>query len=251
MSYTNPIDFSETNGLPVAKGDSYYFRDYDLLMEQAEAVSSWLASLEVNEEVEPEIRRIVADARKLTTAINERKKEIKQEIIAPYKNLEDQAKELIAVIESGESIARGKLKEIDNARRDAKRIEIGKIWDLRAPKFVAGKYLALDDFVTDRHLNKTMSLHQVELDMVNFLTGKSSDIVLLQNTDHFGEYLVEYRKTLDLADAMRTVNQRHEAKAAVSKPAEHYMVIRITGKADCILAKQLLSDINYRIMEEN
>ena len=251
MSSTNPIVFTDDSNLPVIRGESFRFRDYDRLMEQARAVSGWLASLEVTDAAEAEIKRIVADARKLTTAINDRKKEIKQEIMAPYKNLEDQAKELISVIEAGESIARSKLKDIDAIRREDKRAAIRRIWDLRAPKFAAGEYLTADDFITDRHLNKTMTMNQVETDMVTFLTGKSGDILLLQSTDHFEEYLVEYRRSLNLAEAMSTVNKRHEAEAAVSKPAEHYMVIRITGRADCALAKQLLSDINYRILEEN
>ena len=154
------------------------------------------------------------------------------------------------MIEAGESVARAKLKDIDNLRREDKRVAIRRIWDLRAPKFAAGEYLTADDFITDRHLNKTVTMNQVETDMVNFLTGKSSDIVLLRSMDHFEEYLVEYRRSLNLAEAMSTVNKRLEAEAAVSKPAEHYMVIRITGRADCTLAKQLLSDIDYRIMEE-
>jgi hypothetical protein len=49
--------------------------------------------------------------------------------------------------------------------------------------------------------------------------------------------------------AMETVDRRHEVMKVHSN--EPYMVIRIVGKADVILAKQLLKDINYKIMEEN
>ena len=52
------------------------------------------------------------------------------------------------------------------------------------------------------------------------------------------EYIAEYKNCLSLAKAMATVDSRHEQTKAVSD--EPYMVIRITGKANVILAKQLL-----------
>jgi hypothetical protein len=47
---------------------------------------------------------------------------------------------------------------------------------------------------------------------------------------------------------MDIVDRRHVAAKAVAK--DPYMIIRITGKADIVLAKQLLKDVNYKIMEE-
>ena len=47
---------------------------------------------------------------------------------------------------------------------------------------------------------------------------------------------------------MATVDSRHEQTKAISD--EPYMVIRITGKADVVLAKQLLKDVNYKVLEE-
>ena len=162
---------------------------------------------------------------------------------------EDQVKEIIGIISEGENVAREKLREIDNLHREEKKELIRKIWDARIRSFECGKYLSFEDFLQERHLNKTVPISEVERDMVRFLVDKSADILCLSQKPLKDEYIAEYKNCLSLAKAMNTVDSRHEQAKAVSD--EPYMVIRITGKADMILAKQILKDINYKVLEEN
>ena len=84
--------------------------------------------------------------------------------------------------------------------------------------------------------------------MVEFLMKTTEDINYLLGKPRSDEYLEEYTRCLNPIKAMDTVDRRHEAMKANS--TEPYMVIRITGKADVILAKQLLENVNYKVLEE-
>lgn len=245
MSSTNQADSTEIrieNGL-------IRFDGYQLYKQRAEEARDFLTTLDVKPENEQECKRTVATARKISEQLNQEKIRIKKEVLEPYNAFEEKVKEIIGIITEGENVARDKLKAIDEQRREEKKEEIRAIWEARAGSFEACMYLDLDHFLQDRHLNKTVPISEVEKEMVQFMVQKTSDIHFLQKQPLKDEYVEEYTKCLDLVTAMDRVDRRHETiKAHATEP---YMLIRITGKADVILAKQLLKDIKYKVLEEN
>ena len=216
--------------------------------QRAEEARDYLLALDVKPENEQECKRIVATARKISDRLNQEKIRIKKSVLEPYTVFEEQVKEIIGIITEGEDVARDKLKAIDDQRREEKKEEIRKIWDARSGSFSCGQYLTFEHFLQDRHLNKTVPMSEVESEMVVFLQDRSADIAFFQGKPLGEEYIEEYTKTLNALKAIETVDRRHETiKATASEP---YMIVRITGKADVILAKQLLKDINYKVLEE-
>ena len=245
MSYTNQPDSTDIryeNGLIV-------FDNYLIYKNRAEEARDYLKQLDVTPESEQECKRTVATARKISDQLNQKKIQIKKDVLAPYTEFEDKVKEIIAIITEGENVARDKLKAIDDQRREEKKAELRRIWDARCGSFISGAYLTFEHFLQDRHLNKTVSISEVEHEMVVFLMDKSDDIKYLSERPRGEEYIEEYGRCLNPLKAMEAVDRRHEAIKATS--SEPYMVIRITGKADVILAKQMLKDINYKVLEEN
>ena len=244
MSYTNPPDSTEIrieNGL-------IRFDEYELFKKRAEDARDYLMKLDVSPESEQECKRTVATARKISDQLNQEKIRIKKTVLEPYTAFEDKVKEIIAIITEGENVARDKLKAIDDQRKAVKKEDIRLLWELRSTSFKCGEYLTFDHFLQDRHLNKTVPISEVEKEMVQFLVEKSEDIQYLLEKPLSAEYIEEYKTCLNPLKAMSTVDRRHESiKAAITEP---YMVIRITGKANVILAKQLLTDIDYKIVEE-
>ena len=244
MSSTNQADSTDIryeNGLIV-------FDNYLLYKSRAEEARDYLKRLDVTPESEQECKRTVATARKISEQLNQEKIRIKKSVLEPYTAFEDKVKEIIGIITEGENVARDKLKAIDEARREEKKAEIRRIWDARCGSFISGAYLTFDHFLQDRHLNKTVPISEVEHEMVVFFMDKSDDIKYLSEKPRGEEYIEEYCRCLNPLKAMEAVDRRHETiKATASEP---YMVIRITGKADVILAKQVLKDINYKVLEE-
>ena len=244
MSYTNPPDSTDIrieNGL-------IRFDEYELFKKRAEDARDYLMKLDVSPESEQECKRTVATARKISDQLNQEKIRIKKTVLEPYTAFEDKVKEIIAIITEGENVARDNLKAIDDQRKAVKKEDIRLLWELRSTSFKCGEYLTFDHFLQDRHLNKTVPISEVEKEMVQFLVEKSEDIQYLLEKPLSAEYIEEYKTCLNPLKAMSTVDRRHESiKAATTEP---YMVIRITGKANVILAKQLLTDIDYKIVEE-
>lgn len=244
MNYTNPPDSTEIrieNGL-------IRFDEYELFKKRAEDARDYLMKLDVSPESEQECKRTVATARKISDQLNQEKIRIKKTVLEPYTAFEDKVKEIIAIITEGENVARDKLKAIDDQRKAEKKEEIQKIWDLRNGSFLSGNYLTFDHFLQDRHLNKTVPISEVEHDMVVFLKSTEDDIRYLKEKPLGEEYIAEYIQCMNALKAMDTVDRRHATMR--SNTTEPYMVIRITGKANVILAKQLLTDIDYKIVEE-
>jgi len=245
LSYTNQPDSTDIrieNGL-------IRFDGYQLYKQKAEEAREFLIALDVSPKSEQECKRTVATARKISDTLNQEKIRIKKEVLEPYNAFEEQVKEIIGIITEGENVARDKLKAIDDQRREEKKEEIRKIWNARCGSFISGAYLTFDRFLQDRHLNKTVPISEIEHEMVVFFMDKSDDIKYLSEKPLGEEYIEEYCNCLNALKAMETVDRRHESMKVHN--SEPYMVIRITGKADVILAKQLLKDINYKIMEEN
>ena len=225
------------------------FDSYLLYKQRAEEAREYLKQLDVTPESEQECKRTVATARKISDQLNQEKIRIKKTVLEPYTAFEDKVKEIIAIITEGENVARDKLKAIDDQRREEKKAEIRRIWNARCGSFMCGAYLTFEHFLQDKHLNKTVPISEVENEMVVFFTSKSDDIKYLSERPRGEEYIEEYCKCLNALKAMEAVDRRHESIKAVS--TEPYMVIRITGKADVILAKQMLKDVNYKVLEEN
>ena len=245
MSYTNQPDSTDIrieNGL-------ICFDGYEMYKQRAEEARDYLITLDVKPESEQECKKIVATARKISDQLNQEKIRIKKSVLEPYTAFEDKVKEIIGIITEGENVARDKLKAIDDQRREEKKAELRRIWDARSGSFISGAYLTFDHFLQDKHLNKTVPISEVEHEMVVFFMDTSDDIKYLSEKPRGEEYIEEYCKGLNALKAMEIVDRRHESMKATS--AEPYMVIRITGKADVILAKQMLKNVNYKVLEEN
>lgn len=255
MSYTDQKDFIDVVETPepaeiqIIDG-TIVFPDYEEYMFRAEEIRNALLEMPVSIDTEKKAKKAVAEARKISDRLNAEKIRIKKEILAPYTGFELQVKAIISIISEGEDIARDKLKEIDTGRREEKRKAIEAIWDMRAKRFTAGKYLEFNDFITDKHLNKTTSIENVEKEMVEFLERTSDELEYLEGLPLADLYIPEYKTCFSIPKAMSAVDGKMEtARKTADEP---YMIVKVTGKADVKLAKNWLEEnVNYKIMEEN
>lgn len=255
MSYTNQndsievLDPMEPAEIKVIDG-TINFPDYEEYRFRAEEIRNALMEMPVSVDTEQKAKKAVAEARKISDRLNSEKIRIKKEILAPYTDFESQVKTIINIITEGEDIARDKLRDIDTQRREEKRKTIENIWNKRIDRFTAGKYLDFDDFLTDKHLNKTVSIDAVEKEMVEFLERTSAELEYLEGLPLSDLYIPEYKVTYSIPKAMETVDQRMTVtKKAAGEP---YLIVKITGKADIKLAKSWLEqNVEYKIMEEN
>lgn len=235
------------------------FSSFEAYRAQAIEIRDYLAGLAIDASTEATAKRLVADAHKISAALNQRKIDVKKEILSSYTVFEAQVKEIIGLISEGEGIARDKIRELDGVRRAEKREALEEIWEKRAGHCLAGRYLKIDSWLTDQHLNKTTPLAKSEEEMAAFLERASTDLSFLQEQEDAPELIVEYQSTLSVADAMAAVQRRKQKAAEAAKTTaqvtgrkpEPFLLVRIEGKADCQLAKAWLQEnVNYKIIQQ-
>lgn len=256
MSYTNQNDSTD---LAVYRGAVVTFERYEEFKAAAIQVRDMVRKVPVTDDPDTlkAAKKAVADARKITDRLNAERIKVKKMVLEPYMELEQKVKEIETIIKEGEDEIREKLEAIEVQRRIDKRKEIEQLWDLRAPRFIAGKYLKFNDF-SDKMgpslTNKTTTFASVENSMVAFLTAASSDLEYLEGAgERSAEYLEEYMRCLDLAQSMRTVDVRHKNLESLPTTGTSFVEIRIVGKPNIVAAKKLLeeNEINYTITKEN
>lgn len=228
---------------------SISFPTYLDLIERAKAVADTIDAFEINEDNVKEAKEILANARKLTGALDDRRKEIKRQILAPYQILETQIKEINGIIDAADERLRSAVRDLEDAERDKKEEAIREIWELRVRMYSFTKYIenAYDIWLEPRFMNKSMSMKQVEAEMTAFMETTEKDVSAILMMPNAEEVMTEYAGTLNLAEAIAAVERANAYKERFSDGERATFII--TGSKDIELAKRVLAEnnINFKV----
>lgn len=222
------------------------FPAFSFYKKQAELIADEIRSTTVTEDNVADVKRLLADARKVSEGLNRRRIDIKKDILQQYDEFEKQVKELASVIDIADSELREKLRILERMERDKKLKDIEDIWGQRAPMYQIFELApnAFDMWLDPRMLNKSTSMKAVETDMVEWLEDSEKAIDTLKSMDD--EYLVEYLGCFDLAKAISNVNTRNELKARVTNTKDEdtteKAIFIVYGKKDIKLTETLLQE---------
>jgi len=244
MENTSPVSYN------VATVD---FPAYEVFKEKAIDISEEIRAMNVDPENIKEAKTMLAEARKITDRLSRVRIDIKKEILAGYQTFEAQVKEISAIIGDADDALRAKVRELEEAERQAKKKALRITWDSRIERY---PYVAdcisdpFDRWLTPRHLNKTVTMKKAEADMVDWLERTDND---LQAAGSMGDvYLVEYIKTGDLPMAIQNVKERAEIQQRVSNAEQEELEeatawFLIRGTKDIKLVEMLLkeNEINF------
>lgn len=226
------------------------FPAYEEVKAKAKDVAAYIDSQELTEENVKEIKGTLADARKLTERMDRIRIDMKKHILTHYVEFETQIREITGIIDTADAALRGKVKDMEEAEREAKKADILCLWRKRIYAFpVVEKVMpdAFDRWITPKHLNKTTTMKKVESDMVAWIQKTINEMDTAQSMGD--EYLAVYGSTGDLATAIQQVNAHRDAmktltefgKEYCEEPTETYI---ITGKKDIALVERLFEENN-------
>lgn len=195
------------------------FNDYEVSLERARQVADYINSIELTDDNEKDVKKELAEARKLVKALEDRRKEVKNWIMEPYELFAERVKDITSVIDEADNNLRQQVRAKEDRERELKTDKLEYIWDLRAKQYKFPKYIK-DGFVVwleNKHLNKTYSLHKCETDMTEWMESTEADIdTILQMSDP-EEIMLEYVGRLNLADAIRSVRANREIKERIEQ----------------------------------
>lgn len=172
-------------------------------------------SLICTEDTVKSVKAVRADLNKDLKDFEERRKAVKKAIMSPYEQFEAVYKECISdTYKKADIELKAKIDSVENELKEAKRTEVEAYFE-ECSKSVGVDFVKLSDL----NLNITLSasVKALKRQVKEYFDKVIQDLALIATLEHTTEILVEYRKTLDVSDAVLTVQERHKAIAEQEK----------------------------------
>lgn len=169
-------------------------------------------------ESQPEAKKTVASLRKLKKAMNDRRIEIKKKFMEPYTNFETQVKELDKLIDEPIDFISGQIEEFERRRVEAKKAMICEIYTgIMAEHGTVMEYLPLDRIYDSRWENSTTTQKAITEAITAHVehVEKDLDTIRAMESEFEDKGLAKYRATLELSDAITTMNQYQKQKEEI------------------------------------
>lgn len=175
-------------------------------------------ALPVTEENYKEIKNIRTSLRKDYDELETLRKQIKSAVMAPYEELMVTYKVCVSdVFLPADKQLAEKIASVETSLKESKVNEVQNYFE----EYAASKGIDFLSFA-DLNLKVTMSVSAKSLkkQVAAFLDGVAEDLEMIATLEHSAEILVEYKKTLNASQAIKTVNDRHVAIEAEMKRSE-------------------------------
>lgn len=113
-----------------------------------------------------------ATLNKVSDAINNEKKRIKNELLKPYVDFENKCKELMSIVDDASKTIDKQVKEFEEKEQNEKREQIKAVFDAYIGNFK--ELIIFEKIFNPRWLNKTYTMKKIE-EEINHLIVKASD----------------------------------------------------------------------------
>ena len=143
----------------------------------------------------------LAALRKLKKKVDDRRKEVKAQCMAPYEAFEKEVKQLHAIIDEPIALIDNQLKEMEAERIRKKRLQIRELYDEVVGD--AAEYLPYEKIYDEKWDNSGTTIKKIREAMEEMVVKTASELSVLQNSvsDVRDEALEMYKKDHDLAKA--------------------------------------------------
>lgn len=239
------------------------FNDFDRYLAACKEVAEIVSETEVNESSVKTAKKIVAEAHKVADKLNEQRKAVKRELMAPVKAFEDQVKVLTTIIDDAERDVRIQIRALDEKERDEKKKAIKELWSKRIELYDVKHFdNAFESWLEPKHLNKSVSMKAVEDDMTAWLEKTQADLDVINLMDAKSEILPFYGTCFNLTASLASLEAKKqrekaakEAEEAMNKEAKKrfFTVIEIYDANEALMAEKLLDDAGityvYHVLE--
>lgn len=199
-------------------------------------------SLVCNEETLQTVKKKRTEITRIFNYLESKRKEAKKAILAPYEAFEKVYKECVTEIYSpcDKQLAE-KIREVEEGLKLQKRAEAETYFN----EYAAQKGI---DFLTfdSIGLNITMSVSKKSLkeQAKAFVDKVAEEVALIDTQEHKEEILVEYKSSLNVAQAITVVTNRHKAIEDERKKAEELKVKKEDAEKTTSAVNDVLDSIS-------
>lgn len=241
------IKINEINTILVTKG-GIVFPQYDELKEDAQKVYDYLSTVEVTDDTVKANKKLVAAVNKSIKTLEDERIRVKKELLEPYAGFESQIKEIVGIVKEADTLVRDQIKDLEEIERDHKREDIESLFDRRIKQYTFSEIFVFEDFIENRHLNKTISIETVEKELVEWLEKIQGDMSTIQIIPDSKEVMTEYVTCKDLNQAIKAVSDRKALSEKVGEVVAdvEVFIYKVFDKKDSMIIEAFMNDTKIK-----
>lgn len=191
--------------------------------------TNYAMSLVCTEETLQAVKNIRAELNREFNGWEDKRKEVKSEIMQPYDLFEARYKDCVSdVYKAADKNLKGKIDEVMDGLKEKRREKIKAYFD----EYLASRNI---DFVTFENANINITLSASEKSLKEqakaFIDRVHDDLTLIDTQEHKDEILYEYKQTLNVSAAITTVANRYKAIEEAKKREEERKAKEDAAKA--------------------
>ena len=175
------------------------------------------------EESKPEARKTVANLRKLKKSMNDKKLEVKKNFMVPYTDFEAQVKELDKLIDEPINFISGQIEEFERKRVEERKKLISDIYtEIITEHDTVTEYLPLQRIYDSKWENSTTTKKAIKEGIMKYVEHVEKDLATIRSMESEFEDkgITKYKTTLELSDALTTMNQYQKQKEDILRRQE-------------------------------
>ena len=193
------------------------------LKEDVDKQVSDAMALVCTEETVQTVKSVRADLNKQFQELEDQRKAVKKAVLGPYEQFESIYKECVSDgFKRADAALKGKISDVESeVKRRCERGLRDYFAELCAAEHVEWLDYDRAGIVVDMASAKAKTPKKLREQITNFVTGVSRGVNLIASMDDAEEIMVEFKKTLDAAESISIVQDRHQ-RMQVEREAQEF-----------------------------
>lgn len=160
-------------------------------------------------------KKEVAALRKMKNAIDEKRKEVKNQCLEPYREFEEKAKDLMSLIEEPIQLIDSQVKAFEEKRKEERRNKVCELYNSMIGDL--SEYIPLNKIYDAKWENASRTMKSIEEDLCKIMdsTRMAVDAISSMTSDKVGDALEYYKRTLDMAGSVKMINDYEQQKTEI------------------------------------
>lgn len=179
-------------------------------------------SLVVNDDTVKEVKTVRADLNKDFKVLEDQRKMVKEKVLKPYQEFEDIYKTYVSEkFKKADSELKDKIDEVEAEQKRIKAEEISEYYTEYAVSQDL-EWICTDLYYNMANINVTLSASMKSLkeQAKAFIDKVKDDLALIDTQEHKVEILVEYKRSLNVSNAITTITDRFQKEEDEKKRLE-------------------------------
>ena len=157
-------------------------------------------------------------------AIDQKRKEVKNQCLEPYKEFEEKASDLMSLIDEPIGLIDSQVRAFEEKRKAERREKVWELYESIIGELV--EYLPFERIYDPKWDNVSRSIKSIREDLESIInsTKMAVDTISSMNSDKTADALEHYKKTLDMDGAIQMINIYEQHKAEVLRQEQERRV---------------------------